>query len=142
MLCGLNSIFSILCKMVSPTEQIPEVYAHDVARTRQFYIEVLGFAPGESDDIIELGGNKFRIVDADAAREGTGCQTIFIHTDDIFTIWETVTETARDRVFKTLKIYDWGKEFSVWDPEGNKVSVLDNTPPVNARSSRAGKSKK
>jgi predicted enzyme related to lactoylglutathione lyase len=118
--------------------ELPQVYARDVARTRQFYIEVLGFAPGDSD-VVELGENKFQIVNAETVGEGTGCQTIFIQTDDIFTIWENVTRTARDKVFKTLKIYDWGKEFSVWDPEGNKVSVLDRTPPVNAKSNRAAK---
>lgn len=123
----------------SQNNQLAKVLARDVARTRQFYIEVLGFAPGDAENTVILGENEFEIADAAESGEGTGCQTIFIQTDDIFTIWENVTRTARDKVFKTLKIYDWGKEFSVWDPEGNKVSVLDRTPPVNAKSSRSKK---
>ena len=63
---------------------------------------------------------------ASEEREAPGSQTIFLATDDAKA--EYARALAKNlKIYKELVVVDWGIEFSLLDPDGNKVEYLQRS---------------
>jgi predicted enzyme related to lactoylglutathione lyase len=100
-------------------------YSYDVNVAVKFYVEVIGltlesqsgdaFASFIFDNEVRLGIKR----KADD-REIPGAQTIFIGIDDIEDLYDKFKEN-KQRFFKELTDETWGKQFSILDPDDNKI---------------------
>lgn len=104
-------------------------YSDDIDRAISFYKDVIGlkvdyiqegiFASFWFENDVRLGIKK-----AVEGREIPGTQSIFIAVTSIEKLYEAY---KRKQVifYKKLVEFDWGKQFSILDPDGNKVLFIE-----------------
>lgn len=141
---------------------VPELLVNDLARSRRFYVDILGFAVRfEREDpsfvYLDLGGAQLMLAqdheaawvtgDLDGAR-GRGLN-LQIEVPDLAAI-ELALDSSGVQLFRapSTSTYDVGggavetqRELLVQDPDGyllRCVQVLDTPPPVTDHSARAG----
>lgn len=100
-------------------------YTHDIPRVVDFYTNKLGFAlEYQQDDKYASfafdNGVHLGIKKSVEEREVPGHQTLFIGVNDIAATYSEVTSRGI-KIYKEITEYSWGTEFSILDPDGNKV---------------------
>jgi predicted enzyme related to lactoylglutathione lyase len=103
-------------------------YSNDIPQIVKYYTEEIGleleYQQGEKyasfllDDGVRLGIKK-----QSEEREVPGTQTIFLAVDDAEAEYEKAKEKKLD-ICKELVDQEWGIEFSVLDPDKNKVLFI------------------
>lgn len=104
-------------------------YTRDIERTKDFYTQILGFSleyeqPGKYLSFIFPSGVRLGIKKTAETREIPGSQTIFISIKDIRKFYEGM-KSRRITMYKELVDEAWGKNFSILDPDGNKVQFVE-----------------
>jgi len=106
-------------------------YSHDILKVIPFYTEVLGliierqqerFVAFDFDNGVQLG-----IKNQSEEREMPGCQTIFIKSDNIESQFAEM-KSKNVSFYKELAEHPWGCEFSILDPDGNKILFIKRHP--------------
>lgn len=102
-------------------------YTKDLNKTVEFYRDTLGF---EVDYVQEnrfasfnLGGAKLGIKQAKEEREVPGHQTIFVSIPDIEKFYQEIQQKQLN-ILKSLTHDDWATNFSILDPDGNKIQFI------------------
>jgi predicted enzyme related to lactoylglutathione lyase len=102
-------------------------YSNDINKAIDFYKNFIGL---EIDYIQEgkyasfnFENAKFGIKQRKEEREVPGSQTIFIQADDIEKLYSSFREKGAS-FYKEIINEDWGKNFSMLDPDGNKVQFV------------------
>lgn len=104
------------------------LYTNDILRITKFYCDVIGL------ELVYQAGDKFvqfkfangvglgikKVVEE---REVPGHQTIFVATEDIEADFKKMKERGVE-FRKELTKEDWGLQFSVLDPDKNKVEFI------------------
>lgn len=107
------------------------IYTNDAQVSAQFYQDLgLTLLDSKSSDFATLSfGNdvKLSIKKSSEPRECPGCQTVFISANNIEEVFANVQEKKLN-IRKPLEERPWGKEFSVWDPDMNKVTFIKRNP--------------
>lgn len=103
------------------------IYTNDVQISAEFY-QKLGLKPvnlkGQDFATLAFGNDvRLSIKKSTEPRECPGCQTVFISADNIEEVFANVQKQKLD-IRKPLEERPWGKEFSVWDPDMNKVTFI------------------
>mgnify|MGYP000849607126 CR=1 FL=1 len=102
-------------------------YSNNLAVTLPFYRDVLGFAVDYVQEgrfvSLKLDGGKLGIKQRKEAREIPGHQTVFIEVDNIESVYKGFQE-KNITFLKELTKEDWATNFSLLDPDGNKVQFL------------------
>ncbi|MBA4320228.1 MAG: hypothetical protein C0412_17665 [Flavobacterium sp.] len=105
-------------------------YTSDLARAVAFYRDIIGFEVDyvQSDRYasFNLSNAKLGIKQAKEAREIPGHQTIFIECENIEEIYQQFKSKGVD-ILKELTTEDWAINFSILDPDGNKVQYVKRT---------------
>lgn len=105
-------------------------YTNDIEIIEEFYLKVLQFQLDYKiqDKFISfnIGDNgKLGIKKKVEPREIPGHQTIFIQVNDIKVFYEKIS-AKNIKIEKQLIQEKWAKEFSILDPDGNKVIFRGN----------------
>jgi predicted enzyme related to lactoylglutathione lyase len=102
-------------------------YSNDIEKAINFYKDTIGL---EVDYIQEgkyasfnFENAKFGIKQRKEEREVPGSQTIFIQADDIENIYSSFKEKGVS-FYKEMVKEGWGTNFSLLDPDGNKVQFV------------------
>jgi len=103
-------------------------YSNDLNKVIPFYVDLLGFKvecqQGENYvSFIFPNGARLGIKKKVEEREIPGAQTVFIGVDDIDTLYRELKKTDVEFI-KELTDQDWGKNFSIIDPDKNKVQFV------------------
>ncbi|KXK08644.1 MAG: Glyoxalase-like domain protein [Microgenomates bacterium OLB22] len=103
-------------------------YTRDIDSVEKFYHHTLGLEIEyrQQDAFISfIFSNNVRlgIKMAVEEREIPGAQTIFVKVDDIDR-WYEKAEQLKLRIRKKLVVESWGTNFSILDPDGNKVQFV------------------
>ena len=103
-------------------------YTNDIEKTKEFYQNFLGlkldyvtpdkFVQFSFENGVKLGIKKVR-----EEREKPGTGTIFVSIDSVGELYEEYKQ-KEVMFYKELTVQDWGTEFSILDPDGNKVLFL------------------
>lgn len=102
-------------------------YSHDILKVIPFYTEVLGlkierqqerFVAFDFDNGVQLG-----IKNQTEEREIPGYQTIFIKTNNIEKQYADM-KSKNVPFYKELVEHQYGKDFSILDPDGNKILFI------------------
>jgi len=107
------------------------LYSQNVSQVTSFYKDILGFPveyeqPGKYISFLFKGGGRLGIKTTSEDREKPGYQTVFISTEKIEELANHLQEKGIK--FRTeLADKPWGKEFSILDPDGNKVLFIQRT---------------
>lgn len=103
------------------------LYTNNAQVSAQFYQDLgLELLDSRGADFATLSfGNdvKLSIKKSTEPRECPGCQTVFISTDNIEEVFQNAQEKKLN-IRKPLEERPWGKEFSLWDPDMNKVTFI------------------
>lgn len=104
-------------------------YTHDIDTIEDFYLNTLGlkldYRSGNTFISFWLSNNvKLGIKKAVEEREIPGAQTIFFEVDDIET-WYTKAQEMKLNILKPLTHEDWATNFSILDPDTNKVQIIE-----------------
>lgn len=104
-------------------------YSNDLGSVVPFYTEKLGFrVEYQQDDkfvsFIFPNGARLGIKKKVEDREIPGAQTVFIEVDQIENLYEKIKNEGI-KILKELVIQDWGKNFSILDPDNNKVQFVE-----------------
>jgi len=106
-------------------------YSHDIEKIIPFYKETLGFTFDYNTErfvsFIFPNGGKLGIKNQTEEREVPGHQTVFISVKNVERTYAEV-QAKGVAIYKELAEYPWGKEFSILDPDGNKVLYVQ--PPL------------
>lgn len=102
-------------------------YTSDIERIIEFYTKVLvldlGFRDGDKfvsfnfDNGVSLG-----IKSKADEREIPGYQALIISVENLD---EKYKELKSQNIYENIKQHDWGKHFSILDPDGNKVEFIE-----------------
>jgi predicted enzyme related to lactoylglutathione lyase len=103
-------------------------YSNDLNKIIPFYTDLLGFKveyqQGENYvSFIFENGARLGIKKKVEEREIPGAQTVFINVDDIDTLYKELKGKEVEFI-KELIDQDWGKNFSIVDPDKNKVQFV------------------
>lgn len=103
-------------------------YSNDLVKVIPFYTDLLGFKveyqQGENYvSFIFPNGARLGIKKKVEEREIPGAQTVFISVDDIDTLYKEL-KGKEVGFIKELVDQDWGKNFSILDPDKNKVQFV------------------
>lgn len=103
-------------------------YSNSITVIVPFYRDLLGFTVEyqQGDKFVSFtfpNGARLGIKKAGEAREKPGAQSVFIAVDDIQTLYKTIQE-KHIQILKKLTEEKWGTEFSILDPDKNKVEFL------------------
>ncbi|MCA9377077.1 VOC family protein [Candidatus Dojkabacteria bacterium] len=104
-------------------------YTNSIKVIVNFYVERLGF------QLKDRFGDKFAsfqfdkgpilgIKQSSEPREVPGYQTVLLHIEDIEAKFEDCVRKGI-RISKTITDETWGMEFSIFDPDGNKVVFVN-----------------
>ena len=97
-------------------EKVSDFYASTIGLTRDFGDEkFVAFKVGEARLGIKL---------ATAERELPGAQTAILSVTKIVD-WNTEMKEAGVTFYKELSDDKWGRNFSILDPDGNKVEFVE-----------------
>jgi len=103
-------------------------YTDNLEEVVSFYRDVLGFEVDYIQDgrfaSFLLGSGKLGIKYKKEEREVPGHQTVFIEVDDIKDLYGRIQE-KKVTMGKELVEQDWATNFSILDPDGNKVQFLE-----------------
>ncbi len=106
-------------------------YSNDIKKTVAYYQDILGlhleFQHGEHYASITFSnGAQLGIKQKSEEREVPGYQTVFISEEDIDALYKALK--AKGVVFyHELSEHPWGIEFSILDPDLNKVLFVERT---------------
>lgn len=105
-------------------------YTNDLEKVTSFYEDVMGFEveyiqDGRFASFIFPNGAKLGIKQRKEEREVPGHQTVFISTDNIDDIYKQMQEKNVEIAKKLVELEDWGKNFSIYDPDRNKVQFVE-----------------
>ncbi|HBG81349.1 TPA: hypothetical protein DDW69_00730 [candidate division CPR2 bacterium] len=103
--------------------------SNDLSKVVPFYAERLGFKlEYQQDDkfvsFIFPNGARLGIKRKVEDREIPGAQTVFIEVKDIENLYERIKKSDI-KILKELVVQDWGKNFSILDPDNNKVQFVE-----------------
>ena len=104
------------------------LYTHDISKVITFYKDIIGLdLEYQQDDMycsfLFANNVKLGIKKQKEEREVPGSQTIFIAIKDIGFFYEKMK--GKVSIHKELIQQKWGFEFSVLDPDGNKVLFIE-----------------
>lgn len=104
------------------------LYTNDVQKVVEFYGDVLGLEIDyrEGGKYVQFkfsNGVGLGIKKAVEVREIPGSQTIFLVSEDIEGYYKRMKE-AKVTFVKKLSSESWGKRFSIYDPDKNKVEFI------------------
>jgi len=105
-------------------------YTHDLSRSVDFYTEQIGlqleYRRGDKyASFLFDNGVKLGIKKASEDRETPGSQTFFLAVEDARVEYAKAQQKGL-RILKELIEEDWALEFSVLDPDGNKIEFVQN----------------
>lgn len=98
-------------------------YTKDLAKAKAFYTDKIGLELVYQDIkfiSFKIGEQLLGIKIQEISREIPGHQTIIIETDNLDDLYEKFNE-RRVMIFSVLKDDSWGRNFSILDPDGNRV---------------------
>lgn len=99
-------------------------YTKDIDAAEKFYKDKLGFQIEykSEDKFISffLGESRLGVKRQVEAREIPGHQSIFIEVDNIAEVYARI-QSQKLEILKPLTEEKWATEFSILDPDGNKV---------------------
>ena len=101
-------------------------YSPDVLKVSAFYTDTLGLtkAFGDEDFVaFTVGDSLLGIKKATEEREIPGSQTVIVSVEDIAS-WNEKMKNAGVQFSKELSEESWGKNFSILDPDGNKIEFV------------------
>lgn len=105
------------------------LYTNDISRAKEFYIDVihlkLDYQSG--DRYIQFkfeNGVTLGIKKTSEEREFPGHQTIFVRSEDIEKDYKSMKEKGV-KFRKELEEKEWGRQFSIFDPDMNKVEFVE-----------------
>lgn len=107
-------------------------YSNDIAKVVTFYRDILGFTVEyqQEDKYVSFifpNGARLGIKKRIEEREIPGAQTVFIAPDqDITLLYEDLKQKGAP-IYKELVDQAWGKNFSILDPDKNKVQFIEKT---------------
>jgi predicted enzyme related to lactoylglutathione lyase len=104
-------------------------YTNDLSKVIEFYSGLLGFKveyiqDGRFVSFIFPNGAKLGVKQSIEEREIPGAQTVFISVDNIKELYEELKGKKCDFA-KELVEQDWGTNFSILDPDKNKVLFVE-----------------
>ena len=107
-------------------------YSHNIENVVSFYTDLLGFTVQYKTDqfVSFIFSNKARlgIKNSIEEREMPGHQTVFIGVDNIESRYNKYKATAGLTIHKELIKKQWGQEFTILDPDKNKVLFIQRQP--------------
>lgn len=101
------------------------LYTADIEQAVSFYRDILELQLDFVDEdrfaqFSFANGVKLSIKKSTEDREHPGHQTIFITAEHIETLFEKM-QKPDITIRKPLSVESWGKQFSIWDPDMNKI---------------------
>lgn len=102
-------------------------YTSDIGRARAFYEDLLGYVPIEDVGSFigfVIGDALLGIKSASEPRERPGCQTMIIGCSDLDAWWNKCAQFEA-MVSSPIVSEDWGRNFAILDPDGNKVEFVE-----------------
>lgn len=105
-------------------------YTHDIPTVVDYCTDKIGleleYVSGEQyASFLFENGAKLGIKKASEEREIPGSQTLFIAVQDAGAEFERAKQEGLN-IYKELTDEEWAIEFSVLDPDGNKVEYVQN----------------
>lgn len=106
-------------------------YTNDIDKVTEFYQNIIGLKLDhvEDDKYVEFwfeNGVRLGIKKTTKDKENPGFQTIFIATEDAKSLFNKLKE--KNLIFdKELVEQSWGIEFTVLDPDENRVLFMQRT---------------
>jgi predicted enzyme related to lactoylglutathione lyase len=104
------------------------LYSHNIEVVIPFYRDTLGFQLEYQTErfvsFIFPNGAKLGIKNQTEEREKPGYQTVFIAIVNIQNWYESVKNKGI-KLYKDIDKKPWGTEFSILDPDGNKVLFVE-----------------
>lgn len=102
-------------------------YTNNLARAVAFYGDTLKFPvdyvqEGKFASFI-IGDAKLGIKQAKEEREVPGHQTVFVAVEDVNALYKNAQDNGLN-ILKPLTEEDWATNFSLLDPDGNKVQFI------------------
>ena len=102
-------------------------YSNDIDKVIPFYKDALGFSFDHRTErfvsFIFPNGARLGIKNQTEEREKPGFQTVFIKVADVEKIYLELKEKGLE-IYKELQERPWGKEFSILDPDKNKILYI------------------
>jgi len=105
-------------------------YSNDIEKVVSFYKDILGFIVEyqQGDKYVSFifpNDARLGIKRKVEEREIPGAQTVFVSLEsDIESLYESLKQ-KNVPIYKELITQDWGKNFSILDPDGNKVQFIE-----------------
>lgn len=103
-------------------------YSHNIEKVTSFYRDVLGLKIDyKTDNFVSFifpNGARLGIKNKSNDREVPGHQTVFITVKDIESWFNKCKTNLRLVIHKDLETKLWGREFSILDPDKNKVLFI------------------
>ncbi|MBU6389853.1 VOC family protein [Patescibacteria group bacterium] len=103
-------------------------YSHDIQKVIPFYLDILGFTLDyQNERFVSFqfpNGAKLGIKNQTDEREQPGFQTVFIEVEGIEEVYRAI-QGKGIQIYKELIEKPWGKEFSILDPDENKVLYIE-----------------
>lgn len=105
-------------------------YTNDIEKAMKFYRDIIGFTIEyqQGDKYISFifsNNARLGIKKKVEERELPGAQTIFISLEKgIENLYEDLKQKGVP-IYKELVVQDWGKNFSILDPDKNKVQFVE-----------------
>ena len=105
-------------------------YTNNISKVTKFYQNVLGFNLEYQDgdryvSFIFPNGTKLGIKKKDKERELPGAQTAIVSMESGIEDWYGSLIQKNLPICKELTTQEWGKNFSVLDPDKNKVEFVE-----------------
>lgn len=107
-------------------------YSNDIRKVIEFYKDILGFDieyQQENKYVSFIFPNNARLGIKKKAeeRELPGAQTVFISLEkDIENLYKKLKQ-KNVPIYKELIVQDWGKNFSILDPDKNKIQFVEKS---------------
>jgi len=108
-------------------------YTEDIQNIVLFYKNVLNFKVEYQDgdryvSFIFPNGAKLGIKKKDKERELPGAQTVIISIEGGIEVFYKSLKDKNTTIYKELTTQAWGKNFSILDPDKNKVEFVEQLP--------------
>lgn len=106
-------------------------YSNDINKATEFYKDIVGLKLDyrQDDKYVSFwfeNGVRLGIKKTTKDKENPGFQTIFIATDEVRSLFTNLKE--KNVVFeKELVEQSWGTEFTILDPDENRVLFIQRT---------------
>ena len=102
------------------------LYVSDLEQSKRFYIEELGLEASNEDErfvAFDTGPCSLSIKVVEEEREIAGAQTIVLKVKTVDELF-TRHKRASNRVYSGLVQEEWGRTFSILDPDGNRIELV------------------